>query len=109
MDIIQLFEYLMTTPVRGYAQVARTFPVSIGTGATFNVIVGNFVKFLAMASLSVCGAVFMIGTLFVVISRGKEDQLQKGKDLMVGALIGLGVIGGSYGILRTFFYAIYTL
>lgn len=106
MEIIQIFVALFFFPVHVQG---RTLTVNVGTSLSFGAIASNLIGFLAVASGAICLAVFMVGTLFVVISRGKEDQLQKGKDLMVGALIGLAVILGSYAIIRTFFYAIYTL
>lgn len=83
--------------------------VNIGTSATFGQIAANFVSFLTGIAAVVCGAIFIVGALFVVLSRGKDDQVQKGKDLMVGAMIGLAVIVAAYAIVGTTFHFLYSL
>lgn len=93
--------------VLAYTTVPLT--VNIGTSATFSQVAANFVNFLAGIAVVVCGAVFLVGTLFVVLSRGKDDQVQKGKDLMLGSLIGLAVIIAAYAIVGTTFHFLYSL
>lgn len=94
-------------PVFAYTTVPLT--VNIGTSASFSQVAANFVNFLAGIAVVVCGAVFLVGTLFVVLSRGKDDQVQKGKDLMLGSLIGLAVIVAAYAIVGTTFHFLYSL
>ena len=88
----------------------QSFPIIIGTpNLTPMLILGNVVNFLLGGGVFVCITAFMLGTFYMVFSRGKEDLLQKGKDLMIGAVVGLAVILGAYGIIRTFFYVLYTI
>lgn len=92
-----------------HAYTTVPLTVNIGTSGTFGQIAANFVNFLAGIAIVVCGAIFLVGTLFVVLSRGKDDQVQKGKDLMIGSLIGLAVIIAAYAIVGTTFHFLYSL
>ncbi|OGJ59240.1 hypothetical protein A2635_03765 [Candidatus Peribacteria bacterium RIFCSPHIGHO2_01_FULL_51_9] len=94
-------------PVLAYTTVPLT--VNIGTSASFGQVAANFIDFLTGIAIVVCGAIFLVGALFVVLSRGKDDQVQKGKDLMIGSLIGLAVIVAAYAIVGTTFHFLYSL
>lgn len=103
-------QQILWIPETLQAYQSQNFPISIGTAnLTPMLILGNVVNFLLTTGGLVCITVFMLGTFYMVFSRGKEDLLQKGKDLMIGAGVGLAVILGAYGIIRTFFYIIYTI
>jgi hypothetical protein len=47
---------------------------------------------------------FTVGAFMIVLSGVKEDYKQKGKDLMVGAILSIAVVLGAYAILRTVDY-----
>ena len=51
----------------------------------------------------------MVAALVFIVSRGKDDMVQWGKDLMTGSLMGLVVALGSYAMLRTVYYFLYAL
>ncbi len=85
----------------------RSVTLDLGIQSTFGTAIGFFINFLAVVALPVCTALFILGAFFLVLSRGKEDQIKRGKDLMVGSAEGLAVIIGAYGILRMFLYVIY--
>ena len=46
-------------------------------------------------------AIFLLGAFRMVISAGNDSSLQEAKGLMKGALIGIALIAGSFGIYRT--------
>lgn len=104
-----LLPRMILNPVHVEAYVSQPFPILIGTNLTPALIFTNITNFLMRFSVFVCIAVFILGAFYMVFSRGKEDLLQKGKDLMIGAMIGLAVILGAYAIIRTFFYVLYTI
>lgn len=79
-----------------------------GIKATFAQIMAQIIGSLAQASVAVCTVLFVVGAFYWVFSRGEESHVKTGKDLMIGSLVGLAVILGSYAILRTVFYYLYT-
>ena len=86
---------------------ARTLTVDLGATISFPELIGNAVEALALISILFTTVLFLIGAFMMVISRGKEDQVSKGKDLMIQSLIGMAVVGGAYGLIRTIFWLIY--
>ena len=80
---------------------------TLGANTTFDQLLSNVTGFLAGTIVTLCIATFLIGAFFLVISRGKQDQVERGKNLMIGSLIGLAIVLGSYAILRTAFYILY--
>ncbi len=85
----------------------RFVKLDLGIQSTLGTAIGYLINFLAVVALPVCTALFVLGAFFLVLSRGKEDQIKRGKDLMLGSAEGLAVIIGSYGILRMFLYLLY--
>ena len=107
---MSILQQILSMPEAALAYVTAPFPIVIGTpNLTPAMVLQNVVTFLLGASTLVCITVFMLGAFYMVFSRGKEDLLQKGKDLMIGAVVGLEVILGAYGIIRTFFYVLYVI
>ena len=43
---------------------------------------------------------FIYGGFILILSRGATDQVQKGKDIMVAAIIGLVIVFGAYMLVR---------
>lgn len=80
----------------------------LGVDLTLNEFNQNFFGFLAVTIVSLCVILFLIGAFLTVLSRGKQDTVQKGKDLMLWSLVGLAVVLGSYGIVRTAFFFLYS-
>lgn len=68
----------------------------VGESTTVPQIIGNVVK----AVLGVVGALalFMVvyGGIILLSSAGKQDQIKKGKDVLIWATIGVAVVLGSY-------------
>lgn len=62
---------------------------------------------MAIFISSLCVVLFMIGALMVVASRGKDDMIQRGKDMMYGALIGTALVLGAAMIARMFIALVY--
>ncbi len=95
-------------PGRAHALADRFIIVGTGIRIGFTQALGNLMGFLVttMSGLAVC--LFLVGALLMVASRGQEDQMKRGKDIMIGSLIGLAVVLGSYAIYRTVLYLIYS-
>ena len=52
-------------------------------------------------------SIFLVGTFRMVISAGNDSELQAAKGMMKGALIGIAIVSGSYGIYRTIVFWLY--
>lgn len=75
-----------------------------GANVTPGGILASIITFLWVVSTAFCSLVFVVGALFMIFGAGKEDMFQKGKTMMMGAIIGLAVVISSYAMLRTFFW-----
>ncbi|MBI3336823.1 hypothetical protein HYZ98_04655 [Candidatus Peregrinibacteria bacterium] len=107
---MRIIQQILSIPEAVQAYQTQPFTIVIGTpNLTPLTVLGNVVNFLMKMGVYVCITVLMLGAFYMVFSRGKEDLLQKGKDLMIGAVVGLAVILGVYGIIRTFFFVLYKI
>ncbi|MDB4979005.1 MAG: hypothetical protein JWM56_1191 [Candidatus Peribacteria bacterium] len=106
-----VFRLLCGVTAFGLADTAfaqdRSIVVGFGIKGTIWGIIGNLITFMVASISSVCIAVFLLGALFMVASRGESDQVTKGKNMMIGSLQGLAVVLGSYGIISMTLYLIY--
>lgn len=80
--------------------------VNTGISATFPQVMSRIVGWLATSGVAVCAALFLIGAFMMVFYASKPDKASQGKDIMIQSMIGLFVILGAYGILRTVFYVL---
>lgn len=85
----------------------RCLTVDIGTRATFNTLAIGIMRFLAITITSVCFVLFTIGAFMFVASRGKDEEITKGKELMFGAVTGMVVVLSAAAIARTVYYFIF--
>ncbi len=89
------------------AAAQRFMTVNTGVRASFPEIMTKIVSFLAVTSVMFTITLFLIGAFKMVMYGYNENKLKEGKDLMIGSLIGLCVILGSYGIIRTVLFLVY--
>ena len=87
----------------------RTLMVDIGTRFDFLTILYRIINFLAITIGTLSVAIFIAGALVFTASRGKDDMVQWGKDLMTGSLFGLVTALASYAMLRTIYYFLYVV
>ena len=95
----------LSLPLPALAQ--RTLQVGVGTSLNVNQIFNNVISYLAAGISFLAITMFMVGAFFIVFSRGEADTVKRGKDLMIGAIVGSAVVLGSYAILRTVLYFVY--
>jgi len=64
---------------------------------------------LAGAALAISGSIFLFlviyGGMMIMTAAGKEQQLTKGKNIIIWAIIGAAVLGGAYAITQLVFSA----
>lgn len=85
----------IATPVGAQRWINVNFGIPITASQAF----GNFTSFMAGSIVAVSTAAFIYGAFQMVVSRG--EGVDKAKTIMKNALIGLAVVLGSYGMLRT--------
>jgi hypothetical protein len=80
------------------------FYTSTGQTAGFNTAAGRFtlVSSMITALLSLAGAIFIAlivyGGFLWMTSRGAEDKIKKGKEVITYSIIGIVIIAGAYAI-----------
>jgi Type IV secretion system pilin len=98
---------IVLMPARALALQNRTWAVNTGGGRpTVETFFSNLIAYSAYLIGFVTATLFLIGALMVVLSRGKPDQMENGKKLMINSLIGMMIVLGAYGILRTVTYIV---
>ena len=86
---------------------ARQLSVNLGSNLSVEAILTNIINYMAGAIIFLASVMFVIGAFFITFSRGEADSVTKGKNFMIGSVIGMTIVLGSYAILRTVFYFIY--
>lgn len=98
----------LLVPAPAFAQSFMRLNVFFGTQFTIEQILTRVIDFLAATIGVVCTVAFISAALIMVISRGKEDQLSKAKDLMIGSVWGIVLVLASRAILRSLVFVIYS-
>lgn len=89
-----------------FQALAEDRQLTVNTGVNLSIMeVGqNIITFMAASIAAVSTAMFVVGAFFITLSGVKEDYKQKGKDLMFGSILALGIVAGAYAILRSVDY-----
>ena len=106
MLLFHVHSFLLLLPGRAFAQ-NNNFIIVPGVHVPFLVVMGNLYHFMAMSAAGVCTFLFLLGAGQLTISHGDQTKVDNGKKMMIGALVGLAIILGSYGIMRTILYFAY--
>lgn len=83
--------------------------VNVDTGLSLQQVFENILAFMVALIPVYAVAAFMIGALMMVISRGKDEGIDKAKKLIIGSIVGMGVVLGCYAIVRTVYWFVFTL
>ena len=87
----------VSNPLQTYTNLGDNDPISIVL-----LIVNTALIFLGAITL----ILFIVAGFMWLTAAGAEEKITKAKDIMKGAVIGLVIIMGSYGIAQFVFYAI---
>src|SRR3989338_9536090 len=74
-----------------------------GEGPDIATLVGRFITTILPLSGAVALMMFLVGAIYWVISAGNPEQVKKGRDTVVWALVGSIVVIGSYVALSFIF------
>lgn len=66
----------------------------------FVIMLLNFTSYLFTIVGALALLAFIYGGFILILSRGTPDQVKKGKDAMVAAIIGLVIVFGAYILVR---------
>lgn len=102
--------FLSSVPGKLLAQGApanRTLIVN-GGNLSLELIITRIINYMAGVIVFFALVMFVIGAFIITFSRGDSDKVKRGKDMVIGAVIGMGVVLGAFSILRTVFYIIYS-
>lgn len=99
---------LLLLPTAAYAQldtlrVSNLFAGDLTWGQAINNVIGT----LGVTIFSVSAAAFMIGALMYTAGFINEENKSKGKQLMIGALFGMGVVLSAKALFNAAFFFIY--
>jgi len=76
-------------------------------GITWSNIVNNIVATLGVTIFFVSVAAFLIGSLMYISGFVSEENKNKGKNLMIGALFGMAVVLSAKAIFNTAYFFVY--
>lgn len=83
------------------AAAQNTLQINIDGNLSLQQIMANIMIFMVKLIPVVAIAAFVVGALMMVLSRGKDDMIEKAKKLLISSVIGMAVVLGSYMIVRT--------
>ena len=76
-------------------------------GITWTQVISNIIGTLGVTIFSVSSAAFLIGALMFTAGFISEENKSKGKNLMIGALYGMGIVIASKAIFNTAYFYVY--
>ncbi|MCX6793425.1 MAG: pilin [Candidatus Falkowbacteria bacterium] len=88
---------ILSQDIINAANCSKTNPCTLNTFIALGVSVANFI-------LGIVGALtllmFVFGGLMWILSGGSSDKVQKGKDIILGSVVGLLIVFSSYLIIK---------
>jgi len=87
-----------------YAQTQLAVPNSGMTPAS---VIGNIIDTLGITIFSLAGATFLLGALMYAAGFINEENKSKGKNLMIGSLVGMAIVLASHTIFNTVYFFVY--
>lgn len=76
-------------------------------GITWGDVINNLVGTLGVTIFAVAAAAFMIGALMYISGFISEENKNKGKNLMIGALFGMAIVLSAKAIFNTAYFFVY--
>ncbi|PIR53650.1 hypothetical protein COU75_04970 [Candidatus Peregrinibacteria bacterium CG10_big_fil_rev_8_21_14_0_10_42_8] len=87
-----------------HAQTQLTVPNS---GMTPSSVIVNIIDTLGLTIFSLAGATFLLGALMYAAGFVNEENKSKGKNLMIGSLVGMAIVLASHTIFNTVYFFVY--
>lgn len=83
--------------VNGTEPITITNPLNVSTP---QLLIGRVINSILGVVGSLALVMFVYGGLIWMTSSGSSDQVKKGKDILIWAVVGLVIIFSAYGIIR---------
>lgn len=98
---------ILTT--RAHAQISTgSFGIEAESGTLTIRQIGQNILAVGVGTISVvCAAVFIAGAFFLASSAGNDQRKSLGKDLMIGAVMGIAIVAGAGVIINLTYSFIY--
>ena len=101
-----LCAFLLAFPIASVHAALQVSSLYAG-GISWSEIVNNIIGTLAVTIFAVSVAAFMIGAMMYISGFISEENKNKGKSLMIGALFGMAIVLSAKALFNTAFYFIY--
>ena len=76
-------------------------------GITWENVINNLIGTLAVTIFAVAAAAFLIGSLMYISGFINEENKNKGKNLMIGAIFGMAIVLSAKAIFNTAYFFVY--
>ena len=101
--MIQILTLILVQAAHAQRSVVLTTGIRIGLTEAFS----NFYAFLSSTGVLLCTLIFVAGAATLTASHGDQTKVDNGKKMMIGSLVGIAIILGAYGVLRTTLFFLY--
>jgi len=100
---------LLLLPISQAHAVDTTLSVSglYAGGISWTQVIANIIGTLSVTIFAVSAAAFMIGSLMYISGFISEENKNKGKNLMIGALFGMAIVLSAKAIFNTAYFFVY--
>jgi len=82
----------------GSSKIAIVKNISDQTQGTWQQILGNVIKFILAITGTLAFISFTAGGILMVSAQGKEEQIKKGKQVLIWSILALAIIATSYAL-----------
>ena len=103
--IFSLFSALLLVPTPAFA-VLDVSGLYAG-GITWGQVINSLINTLGVTIFTVSAAAFMIGALMYTAGFINEENKSKGKQLMIGALLGMAIVLSAKALFNAAFFFVY--
>ena len=76
-------------------------------GITWSDVINNLIGTLGVTIFAVAAAAFLIGSLMYISGFISEENKNKGKNLMIGALFGMAIVLSAKAIFNAAYFFVY--
>ncbi len=97
-DLFRPFNYTSGAPNGDQSKIGIVSNIAKSTSSDWQTTLTNIIKFLLQITGGIAFISFTYAGILMVSARGNEDQIKKGKGILVWSILALGIIALSYAI-----------
>lgn len=95
-QLLHPFNYTSGAP--SDSKVGIVSNIAKNTSGDLGTILSSLIKFILAITGTIAFISFSYAGVLMVTARGNEDQIKKGKDIILWSIIALAIIAGSYAV-----------